>query len=270
MNGAPRTERMGDAEAVRLVLAAQQYETMALDLLPPGSDQSRGLRVEAARKVATGEAARLFARADALYWRIILAHDAFVRRVARFNPHDMRRGVEEEDIYQTARAAAHRGLIRYEPGRGMTVRSWVARWVKVGLQRSADRAGDIHTPSNFSCGQRVWSTGRLDAPIDAGDRDAPRFVDRLSAETVDPVDALTEARNHARYTAALAAMPFRDAEILRRCLAGESLTDIGPHVGVSRERVRQIRERAIRRVCTHIYGDDAPIPAAVVALRWVP
>lgn len=270
MNGAPRSERMGDAEAVRLVLAAQQYETQALDLLPPGSDLSRGLRVEAARKIAAGEAARLFACADALYWRVILAHDAYLRRASHYSHHDARRGVEEDDIYQSARLGAWRGLPRFVPSKGATVRAWIAWWAQAEIQVSPDRAGDVRTPSRSPRWARVWSTMRLDAPIDAGRPESDRLGDRLSADTSDPVEVLTEARNHARYAAAVAALPERDAEILHRCLAGESLTDIGPRVGVSRERVRQIRDRAIRRVCAHIYGDDAPLPDAVAALRWVP
>ena len=268
MNGAPRTERMSDAEAVRLVLAAQQHEQQALDLLPPGSDQSRGLRVEAARRTATGEAARLFARADALYWRIILGYDAFLIRIAKYSRHDARRGVEEEDIYQTCRLGAYRALSRFEPGRGTTVRSWVAWWARAALLTCVDRAGDVQTGRHTPVSARVWAL-RLDAPPYA-DRPELRLIDLLASSGPFPDDAADDAIRGERIRAALDALHPRHAAIFLRYVSGEDQAMIAASEGTSRQRIGQICDMSRQRIADHIHGKDTPEAArAVAALKWL-
>jgi RNA polymerase primary sigma factor len=93
---------------------------------------------------------------------------------------------------------------------------------------------------------------RLDAPLDAdGDR---LLIDRFTAEA--PVDAEEEvmARFRAEEVArALRTLPARDSKVLSLYFGLDggrehTLEEIGAMLGVTRERVRQLRDRALRRL----------------------
>jgi RNA polymerase primary sigma factor len=93
---------------------------------------------------------------------------------------------------------------------------------------------------------------RLDAPLDLdGDR---TLIDRFTAE--DPADAEEEvmARFRAEEVArALRSLPARDAKVLSLYFGLDggrehTLEEIGSMLGVTRERVRQLRDRALKRL----------------------
>jgi RNA polymerase primary sigma factor len=93
---------------------------------------------------------------------------------------------------------------------------------------------------------------RLDAPLDPeGDRSLmDRFIvdDQSSAEEQAMDRFLTEEIEHA-----LASLPARDAKVLRLYFGLDggrehTLEEIGGLLGVTRERVRQLRDRALKRL----------------------
>jgi RNA polymerase primary sigma factor len=93
---------------------------------------------------------------------------------------------------------------------------------------------------------------RLDAPLDAdGDRS---LIDRFSAE--DPIDAEEEVMNRFRaeeVARALRTLPARDSRVLSLYFGLDggrehTLEEIGAMLGVTRERVRQLRDRALKRL----------------------
>ena len=93
---------------------------------------------------------------------------------------------------------------------------------------------------------------RLDAPLDA-DGDLS-LIDRFTSES--PVDAEEEvmARFRAEEVArALRTLPARDSKVLSLYFGLDggrehTLEEIGAMLGVTRERVRQLRDRALRRL----------------------
>ncbi len=93
---------------------------------------------------------------------------------------------------------------------------------------------------------------RLDAPLDPGG--ARALVDRFSADdAADPEAAIFETFLADEIEAALRTLPPRDARVLRLYfgLAGlreHTLEEIGGMLGITRERVRQLRDRALRRL----------------------
>ena len=100
---------------------------------------------------------------------------------------------------------------------------------------------------------------RLDAPIgDAEDSQlVERFITEEAAEPEIEVESrlLTEA-----ITEALSTLEARDAKVLRLYfgLEGErehTLEEIGNMLGVTRERIRQLRDRALRRLREGAKGD---------------
>ncbi len=93
---------------------------------------------------------------------------------------------------------------------------------------------------------------RLDAPLDPGG--ARALVDRFSTDdAADPEAAIFETFLADEIEAALRTLPPRDARVLRLYfgLAGlreHTLEEIGGMLGITRERVRQLRDRALRRL----------------------
>jgi RNA polymerase primary sigma factor len=93
---------------------------------------------------------------------------------------------------------------------------------------------------------------RLDAPLDAdGDRS---LIDRFAAE--DPADAEEQVMSHFRaeeVARALRTLPARDSRVLSLYFGLDggrehTLEEIGAMLGVTRERVRQLRDRALKRL----------------------
>ena len=93
---------------------------------------------------------------------------------------------------------------------------------------------------------------RLDAPLDPeGDRS---LIERFIADQQgDPEDAAMDTFLSEEIEQALRTLPARDAKVLRLYfgLAGgreHTLEEIGGMLGVTRERVRQLRDRALKRL----------------------
>ncbi len=97
-----------------------------------------------------------------------------------------------------------------------------------------------------------WIEVRLDAPLDPeGDRS---FMDRFIAD--DQADAESQAMDQflsEEIERALRTLPARDAKVLRLYFGLDggrehTLEEIGAMLGVTRERVRQLRDRALKRL----------------------
>ena len=93
---------------------------------------------------------------------------------------------------------------------------------------------------------------RLDAPI--GDSEDSQLVERFITDEAAEPDGEVEGRLlTAAITDALSTLEARDAKVLRLYfgLEGErehTLEEIGNMLGVTRERIRQLRDRALRRL----------------------
>ena len=93
---------------------------------------------------------------------------------------------------------------------------------------------------------------RLDAPI--GDSEDSQLVERFITEEAAEPEVEVESRLLTEMiTAALSTLEARDAKVLRLYfgLEGErehTLEEIGNMLGVTRERIRQLRDRALRRL----------------------
>jgi RNA polymerase primary sigma factor len=93
---------------------------------------------------------------------------------------------------------------------------------------------------------------RLDAPI--GDSEDSQLVERFIAEEAAEPELEVESRLLTEaITEALSTLEARDAKVLRLYfgLEGErehTLEEIGNMLGVTRERIRQLRDRALRRL----------------------
>jgi RNA polymerase primary sigma factor len=93
---------------------------------------------------------------------------------------------------------------------------------------------------------------RLDAPI--GDTDDSQLVERfIAAEAAEPEEAVEERMLAEQIDRALETLTPRDARVLRLYFGLDggrehTLEEIGNMLGVTRERVRQLRDRALKRL----------------------
>jgi RNA polymerase primary sigma factor len=151
------------------------------------------------------------------------------------------------------------------------------RTVRVPLNRTADLSRIVRTAEALRQELRreptpeeiAYSTGltievvqslaalntsdvRLDAPLDPeGDRS---MIDRFIADDqADPENEVMDRFLSAEIESALATLPPRDAKVLRLYFGLDggrehTLEEIGGMLGVTRERVRQLRDRALKRL----------------------
>jgi RNA polymerase sigma-32 factor len=99
----------------------------------------------------------------------------------------------------------------------------------------------------------------LDAPQGAAGEDGRAWVDAIEDDSVateaDVLDRLDLAHRRAALRAAVRELPEREQRIVAaRHLADEpaTLSDLGAEMGISKERVRQIEERALARLGTRL------------------
>ncbi len=100
---------------------------------------------------------------------------------------------------------------------------------------------------------------RLDAPV-GDDEDGGDLLERFLADDIDLHEELEEDLLHEHVTRALQGLRPRDARVVRLYygLQGEeehTLEEIGEMMGVTRERIRQLRDRGLREIREGEVGD---------------
>ena len=93
---------------------------------------------------------------------------------------------------------------------------------------------------------------RLDAPV--GESEDSKLVERFATDEIsDPEVEFEKRRRTEVVNDALSGLSARDAQVLTLCfgLGGRkehTLEEIGNHLGVTRERIRQLRDRALKNL----------------------
>ncbi|MBA3444463.1 MAG: sigma-70 family RNA polymerase sigma factor [Gemmatimonadales bacterium] len=202
------------------------------------------------------------------------------------------RGVPLMDLIGEGNVGLMTAARKFDPDRGVKFISYAVWWIRQAIQaaiarhgrpvrlplnRTADlsRLGRVTTLLTEQLGrvptteELVKATGltpeavrslgalhvealRLDQPMREGE-DRGR-LDRFIPLTQDGTDASTLASSRTDdLEAALAALPPRDAKVLRLYFGlddgnSRTLEEIGRMMGVTRERIRQLRDRALRQL----------------------
>jgi RNA polymerase sigma-32 factor len=236
--------------------ALDRYRGDLSNLAPLDADTERDL-------------ALAFRRGDSNAGRKLLeASLPFVVRVAR----EYRRwGVPLEDLIQQGNLGLLKAAAKYEPGKNCRLITYAVYWIRAEIRdyvvRAYRRKG-VEGPRELAeesgmpiaRAQKLWPLlAQSDLSLDARYEDRSPAVERLRAEQATPED---EAGDRARRSGvraavgeALAQLSERERRIVEeRLLTDEprTLEQLGREMGVSKERIRQLEERARRKLREHL------------------
>jgi RNA polymerase sigma factor (sigma-70 family) len=138
------------------------------------------------------------------------------------------------------RGAGYVALLRaaetFDPSRGVPFGAWAYTLI---LREMSDEWGRLVGGTRRD-GSPTWGDPvRLDDPDDS-----EGFRELAVTEPPDPVDAVEVER----IREVMLDVPDRENIILTRWSEGEPLSEIGASLGISRQRVHQLRDRAVERV----------------------
>lgn len=212
-------------EDQRVIRAAHAFEAQAEALvnLPRGDlvERTRGPYQMRLRQSATGEAARLLAEADALYWDRVQAHEGAIQMLARFYAGSL--GVDIMADY--ARTGFLEGAMRWDPDRGVRLPTYARSYV----QRARGYALKAEQP------------GRAYASLFDDDGAEERFA----AELVDVEPAL----DRDTLSSALAQLTEQESTIVRaHTVDGLTFQQIADMNGITRQRNHQIYQTALGKL----------------------
>jgi RNA polymerase primary sigma factor len=160
------------------------------------------------------------------------------------------RGVPIEDLIQQASLGLIEAAKRFDPSRGFKFITYARWWIRQMILKVVEDPAPVHLPANLcATGHRVQIQS-LDISTFGEEEPSPK--DLLLDEDMLP-DRVTEEKDLVFFVAqALEGLPDRERDVLSKYfgLEGEEYTleAIGDQMGVSRERVRQIKEGALRRL----------------------
>ena len=175
--------------------------------------------------------------------RLVSANLRFVVSVAR---NYRGRGVPLVDLVNEGNLGLVRAADRFDPGRGVRFISYAHFWVRRAMMQSIMSESERRSPSDPA--PRRLS---LDDPVTGG---ACTLAELLPDERTPPPGArLAHDRLCEAVEASLTDLPPRERDVVRRYfgLGGEgtlNLGEIASDLGVSRERVRQLKERGLSRL----------------------
>ncbi len=175
----------------------------------------------------------------------------YVKAVAN---HYMGKGVEFEDLVSEGTLAMIMAAKKFDASKGTKFVSYAAPFIRKALQRAIDQQAAIYrVPKD----QRKFapkgskSTLSVDAPLSAGNQYT--LLDILVNKDVEMADdnmAFQAMMKDLKANANL--LMGREREVIKRFYGldtqHQTMTEIAADMGLKRERVRQIRDRAIRKM----------------------
>ena len=219
-------------EPERDILDQYLYEVSTYPLLK-GMEE-----IELAKKIRAGDP-------DALQ-ELVKRNLRFVISVAKKYQN---RGLPLIDLIGEGNVGLLTAARKFDPDQGVKFISYAVWWIRQAILSALT---GLSTEVVQSLAALNTSDVRLDAPMDPdGDRS---LIERFVADEMP--DTEEEAMNRFltdEIEQALGTLPPRDAKVLRLYFGLEggrehTLEEIGSMLGVTRERVRQLRDRALKRL----------------------
>lgn len=151
-------------------------------------------------------------------------------------------GVSLPDLIAEGNVGLVRAAGLFDPERGVKFISYAVWWIRQAILRAID-----------SQSRNSRRTTPLEAPLHADDDDPSLMQLLVDVEAPDPVERTMDAVRSNEIQRAIGSLEPREARVLRLYygLDGDqplTLEEIGTVFGLSRERIRQIKEKALRRL----------------------
>ena len=210
-------------------------------------------------------------------------HRALVARVIRRCLHHRNQiSVEMDDLISIGVLGIARGIETYDPEQGAFT-TYVQHWIRQSITRAIDVQGQVvRRPTYLNEVERrrakdpeakvtkaaAYAVDVRWAPVyslHATSRDEGLTLEEvLPDQSANAEDRLDEERRRERVRRAIVALNARERLVIERLFvdemtlgeAGRDLTDSYNTNGVSRERVRQIKEGALRKLRNILAGED--------------
>ena len=173
------------------------------------------------------------------------------------------RGVPMEDLVNEGNIGLIRAAGRFDPDRGIRFVSYAVCWIRQAIMKAIrenggpirvprSRLGELPRTTELRM-QAMQRTISLDSPVAGMENPDPVGACLEDRSTPKPEEALVGASLKDELGSVLAGLSAREASILqyRFGLAGRrktSLLEAGRKHGLSKERVRQIEKKAMRRI----------------------
>ena len=187
-----------------------------------------------------------------------------------------------EDLHAEGMKGFLIGIRKYDPSKGTKLSTLVVHWIRQSVGRAAEASEMVRIPTHMAddlsryhnqkaeveglsaeqiakhFGWKAQHTEMvlqaydvryvvsLDAPV-TGDAKASTFGELLPSFHTGPEEHVMQGALSLQLETVLRKLAERTQAVLRRCVLGEETLDAaGRELGLSRERVRQIRERGLR------------------------
>lgn len=194
--------------------------------------------------------------------RLITANLRFVVSVAR---HYQNKGLDVQDLVSEGNIGLIRAAERFDAGRGTRFVSYAVPFVRKCMEQAIEeQVGLYRVPKGEKTKadeRRSWGVS-ADAPL--GGRDNVNLLSVIENKDVPEADALVDKRVIKEDIGRLFdALDMREREVVTLFfgMEGEKMTfaEIGEKMGLKRERVRQIRDKAMRKILRNT--DNAAVKA---------
>lgn len=242
-------------------LLAESHPDEVLDLDRRIGVQDRGTTGPArllVRKLAAelnhGPALAELAQANRLYWALVmrwrqmLVQRAEVRSGRRLSP------LTPAALLAVYDEAAFDAAIRFDPERGLSFGTYVFHWLRVREARDIEHLTLVHGSLGRTYEERRVMVLSIEmtsgSDVDGDEEKTQQFADDKPL----PDEALIRSLGPSLLDEIDASLNHELRVVLARLRLGESLSEAGKAIGLSRERVRQLFEMIRAKVAP--YGDD--------------
>jgi RNA polymerase sigma factor (sigma-70 family) len=157
--------------------------------------------------------------------------------------------VDADDLIQEGRKAALDAAQKFDPSRGFKFLTYCSQGIKWRMDRFIrDHSQQVRVPAQKFHTHRLGFTS-LDAPLSTDEGDGSAYGDVFCGVDESTTGALDFDDRRGVLEELIARLDQREQRVLRaRFFDNRVLEDVGAEFGLTRERIRQIEQKALRRI----------------------
>lgn len=162
-------------------------------------------------------------------------------------------GVDFEDLVSEGNIALVEAARRFDASHGNRFVSYAAPFIEKAMRNVVDeQAGIVSTPKNASGTDKKLSHAMsVDAPL-GGMENVNLLSVLTNSDSPSPEHNINDVENADEIQFLLQALNKRERDVIERCYGigrpAMTMAEIGVEMGLKRERVRQIRKKAVRKM----------------------